>query len=330
MLMLREYAFNVVLIDHHLKAQETIGDLFDIDMTKSGCVLAWEWFYPDTPVPLFLQYIQDRDLWKFELADSKAIIKSMDRYELSFSYINMFDFIFKNKNNLNSFINEGAIVLNHFNSLMKTAQKDVHFLNIGGYHVPAVNTHMAFRSDLSNKISEGHPFGAVYNIKNEEVRFSIRSKENGLNVNDVAKQYGGGGHEHAAGFIVTMATFATKMVIPGDYTGKLYTFIWDQSQEEMNKILDSLREDALSYVTLWIYIYGNKHIQMGMTSIEKKRLRIMRGFNRASYKMFDTDWKTDLEINKNEEDEIIELTINGKRAYRFGNASGFILQGIGD
>ena len=43
------------------------------DMTKSGAVMAWEYFNPGKDVPLFFQYLQDRDLWEFKLPHSRNI-----------------------------------------------------------------------------------------------------------------------------------------------------------------------------------------------------------------------------------------------------------------
>ena len=39
---------------------------------KSGARLAWEFFHPNTPCPLLLQHIEDQDLWRFSLLDTKV------------------------------------------------------------------------------------------------------------------------------------------------------------------------------------------------------------------------------------------------------------------
>ena len=40
--------------------------------------------------------------------------------------------------------------------------------------------------------------------------FSLRSTEEGLDVSEIAKQYGGGGHKHASGFRVPYGHELTK------------------------------------------------------------------------------------------------------------------------
>jgi uncharacterized protein len=50
--------------------------------------------------------------------------------------------------------------------------------------------------------SSPEPFAACYwDVPNGQV-FSLRSCENGVDVSEIAKQFGGGGHKHAAGFTV--------------------------------------------------------------------------------------------------------------------------------
>src|SRR5487761_444140 len=53
----------VQLLDHHRTAEAEIGDLpyCTFDMKQSGCGLAWNYFWPDEPMPAFVAYVQDAD-----------------------------------------------------------------------------------------------------------------------------------------------------------------------------------------------------------------------------------------------------------------------------
>ena len=64
----------VVVIDHHKTAQADLEGLDDcvFDMEHSGAVLAWQYFHK-AKVPEILLYVEDRDLWNWELPDSRAI-----------------------------------------------------------------------------------------------------------------------------------------------------------------------------------------------------------------------------------------------------------------
>ena len=68
-----------VIIDHHISSQEEVESahnyVFDLD--HAGCYLAWEYFYPDTPVPLLLQYISEGDIFKYRLADHEKYMPAI-------------------------------------------------------------------------------------------------------------------------------------------------------------------------------------------------------------------------------------------------------------
>jgi uncharacterized protein len=49
-------------------------------------------------------------------------------------------------------------------------------------------------------MAQGHPFAACFWIDGKEMAFSLRSAPDGLDVSEIAKRFGGGGHQHAAGF----------------------------------------------------------------------------------------------------------------------------------
>lgn len=83
MLSIIEKAKQVSVVDHHATAEETLKDLpcFTLfDKSRSGAVLAYDFLmsvtYPDKKVyeiPQILLYIQDRDLWTWEMELSKEI-----------------------------------------------------------------------------------------------------------------------------------------------------------------------------------------------------------------------------------------------------------------
>jgi nanoRNase/pAp phosphatase (c-di-AMP/oligoRNAs hydrolase) len=59
-------------------------------------------------------------------------------------------------------------------------------------------------SEAGDEMCKGKPFAATYYVdKDGMYNFSLRSSEDGIDVSEIAKVYGGGGHKHAAGFKVT-------------------------------------------------------------------------------------------------------------------------------
>jgi len=83
---MRSRAKSVVILDHHKTAEKTLagfpGAIFD--MTKSGAVMAWEYFHPGVPVPQLLQRVEDRDIWRWALLDSAAAMAYLDTRPFDF------------------------------------------------------------------------------------------------------------------------------------------------------------------------------------------------------------------------------------------------------
>lgn len=56
----------------------------------------------------------------------------------------------------------------------------------------------------SSGFSEGEKFAACYWDTPDGRVFSLRSTDDGMDVSEIAKVFGGGGHEHASGFKVPL------------------------------------------------------------------------------------------------------------------------------
>src|ERR1039457_6169208 len=81
---LAEQAADITLVDHHLTARQLEGlKGVTLDMTKSGCRLAWEFFHA-SQVPQQLLFIEDYDLWRFALPDTEDFHFAMESRPRSF------------------------------------------------------------------------------------------------------------------------------------------------------------------------------------------------------------------------------------------------------
>ncbi len=202
MRQIAKVAKSVTVLDHHKTAESDLTELLrervilgEFNMTRSGCVLAWQYFNYDIPVPMILKYIEDRDLWKFELESTKSICAAL------FSYPQDFEFWHDNIINCeSSLLIEGEAILRQHNRQLDMLKNNATLAHIGSWHIPTVNANYMFASDLGNILSVGHPFAAVWYEANGRRYYSLRSQKDGIDVSEVAKQFGGGGHINAAGF----------------------------------------------------------------------------------------------------------------------------------
>ena len=81
-----EDADNLIVIDHHKSAMVELHDISNthFDMKHSGARLAWDFFHPGKEAPKFIDYIEDRDLWKWELPYSKEFSAAFDMVPFDF------------------------------------------------------------------------------------------------------------------------------------------------------------------------------------------------------------------------------------------------------
>lgn len=229
MLQIIAQAMQVVVLDHHKTAQEELTGLIadlsgkcelgvahpiiQFDMNKSGGRLAWEFLYgqkllPDDwlatnksgyslgVAPWLVDYTEDRDMWWHKLTGSREINASLRSYPLDFK---LWDDMREAKPCERLYL-EGAAILRREQQIIQDHLRHVRDVRIDEYSVPCVNATVLF-SEIAGELAKGRPFGACYFDRQDgKCQFSLRSDENGIDVSEVAKRFGGGGHKHAAGF----------------------------------------------------------------------------------------------------------------------------------
>ena len=210
MLDIERESKSLVVLDHHKSAQETCGDLefCHFDMDHSGAYLAWDYLFPDDSVPLLIRYVEDRDLWKWNLPYTEEILSAVDSFEKTFENWDMLHGYLDAVESIRwkKVKNMGEGILQYKRNLIKSLLDNSYTTNILGNEVPIVNAPF-FQSEMASELAEGQPFAAAYYFDGEGYRFSLRSKEDGSDVSKVAAAFGGGGHKNASGFkIIEIST----------------------------------------------------------------------------------------------------------------------------
>lgn len=194
-------ATKLVLLDHHKTAKADLENFTHpkaeiiFDMTRSGAGLTWNYFFPDRPMPPIVAHVEDRDLWRFAMRGSKEIHHVLSCLPNDIDqWVQIFDW------DADKTVIEGAAIDRFFMS--KVAQlKDLAFqAQIGGHMVPVCNAPHFFASELAGQLAEDKPFAGVFATDGKEEFWSLRSRGSGMDVSEIAKEYGGGGHKNAAGF----------------------------------------------------------------------------------------------------------------------------------
>jgi oligoribonuclease NrnB/cAMP/cGMP phosphodiesterase (DHH superfamily) len=185
---------SLMVVDHHKSAMADIGDLPNthFDMGHSGAVLAWQHLHDDL-TPTLLKYIEDRDLWRFGLPDSKEVSAALSAYPMKFELWGSF--------NVRDLAVEGVAILRLKSQKVEEMAERAFWGRVAGHDVLIVNT-TVFGSEVGNELCKAHPtmpFAAYFFEKKGLRCWGLRSVGD-FDVSEVAKKFGGGGHKNAAGF----------------------------------------------------------------------------------------------------------------------------------
>lgn len=200
-----EKAKYVELLDHHITALQKLVDFeaenFDMSSCKterSGCGIVWEWLHGNEPMPPLLSHVEDRDLWLFKLPDTKQVMAGFFSYEMK---LDVFDHYAYRTEPLKAAGEVASrIEQKHINSIIKQCKREV---TIGDYKIALVNCNGMFASELGSQLASEYQIVVTYFDDDSYTRkFSLRSKGD-INVSNICKHFGGGGHKNAAGFVAT-------------------------------------------------------------------------------------------------------------------------------
>lgn len=195
----------VVVIDHHKTAEENLKGLdkeienikIVFDMNKSGATLAYEYFDSDLKKELFT-YVEDRDLWKWELSLSKEISEALKLY-IKPNNLESFKSVYENFY-LSKYSFVGLALTQKLEQQVASKLKKVRDIKILDINFKIINVSENI-SELGNAICSEYNTPAMLYFITEETRVfcSFRSLDTLADVSVVAKSFGGGGHRNACG-----------------------------------------------------------------------------------------------------------------------------------
>lgn len=224
-------AKRVVWLDHHKTAFEMWCGKYEkgmrhtqtfpedasricLDDSKSGALLAWEYFHPGTEVPMLIQHIDDRDRWQFKLKGSKELHAALGSLK-PWSFKQWSEGL-ADSDWYGQLWTEGAAILRaqdqHVASMAKQARKCGIPPTVAmkdGYRPGtvfepliglAVNASL-HQSEVGHELAnQSGTYGLVWRyMADGKVACSLRSNGD-YDVSAIAKAFGGGGHRNAAGF----------------------------------------------------------------------------------------------------------------------------------
>lgn len=192
-------ANSLIVIDHHKSAMIELHDVSctHFDMNHSGAMLAWKFFHPGKDAPRMIKFIEDRDLWKWEIPYSKEFSAAFDMVPFTFE-----DFdLFLDDSAVDNAQMRGSYILAYSKTVISKIAKRAVSRKMGNKEVLAVNS-PHWMSEIGSVLSTKCDFAVIwcYDHDTRQVKVSLRAHHDDADVSEVAKRFGGGGHRKAAGF----------------------------------------------------------------------------------------------------------------------------------
>lgn len=208
----------VIVLDHHKTAEAELADFVRLncvggpltkercdrliegvgvhfDMNKSGARLAWEYCFGNEDMPEWFAAIEDRDLWRFARPYTKEICIAIRSFPREFHVWDKFA--------ASQLQSEGKGIQRYVDMIVSNICDTAFEEEIAGHKVPVAACSYDFVSETAHQLLKRNPkapFAACVVRSYEGVTYSLRSADDRMDVSEIAKSKGGGGHRNAAGF----------------------------------------------------------------------------------------------------------------------------------
>lgn len=200
------------------------------DRDRSGASIAWDYFNPNETRPLIIGLVEDRDLWRNRITKSFAFAKGLtalghDSLERDMVIWDMLDgdsqeVLLK----INSLVAGGETILNMAKTIAAKYHgegSEVESTLIMVSHrqdqmILVVSESREMFSDVANMILDKRPgLAVVMNVlrRGGLYHLEFRSRKGEFDVADLAKQFGGGGHQSASGARFHIGSPAHKVLL---------------------------------------------------------------------------------------------------------------------
>lgn len=202
---------NVVWIDHHKTAIDKYENfprqIAGIrDCADAGCELTWKYLYKEKQMPLSVKLIGDYDCWKWNYGEQTRQffcgIKLLNNDPTSREWIDLLI----SDDYAKSLLENGAVIDKYLKMDNRISCNKTYEIQFEGHKCIVLNTNN--KGSLTfEKIDDGkYEILVVWQYcedKNKEKLFTVSlyaGKNSGIDVSEICKKYGGGGHKSAAGF----------------------------------------------------------------------------------------------------------------------------------
>lgn len=198
---------DIVWIDHHKTCEsydyfsQGLNGLRDLtNKGLSGCELTWKYFYPNTAIPEAVCLIGDYDSWRLSSSNSLKFyeaVKVIDNNPLSKEWDLLLSYEAASK--VGELLKIGDSIINYRDNYCKSIMSMFGFeTEIEGIKAYATNFYQFGSPGFVDNFKK-YPICLAFIFDGKKFTVSLYSET--VDVSEIAKKFGGGGHKGAAGFV---------------------------------------------------------------------------------------------------------------------------------
>ncbi len=193
---------SLVVLDHHEGIRAVVESMPNhvYDSNRSGASISWNYFHPETPLPTFLKYVEDADLFRMMPDDERAIITYTYAQPWHFDTWDAFVRDMDDADKRSKMVERGSAYQEYFKLLSHQLAGSAELVTFEGHTCYLVAGEKMFITELGNQLREKRPpLALIVRAGATGLRVSIRS-DNTVNAAELAQKYGGNGHPKSAAF----------------------------------------------------------------------------------------------------------------------------------
>lgn len=197
-----------IWVDHHKSALKELGDaMADVPGERSldaaACELAWRTFFPDEKLPQAVALIGDRDIWRMALPDTRAFGEGIYQEDMDPTNDALWGPLLDDDLELVAELTERGRLLYQarLSGIVDRVERYGFDTVFEGYRTRAINDRGS--GDMGEYIrQQGYELGYCFveAVRDGELLTIVTLYSDTVDVSEIARKHGGGGHKGAAGF----------------------------------------------------------------------------------------------------------------------------------
>ncbi len=199
-------AKRLVVIDHHEGVEDAIKSApeFLYDEKRSGAGLAWDYFHPNMERPTLINHLEDDDLFRFSIQNTREIMTYLLTKPLDFLVWDEFAHSLDDEEKKEAILFKARAYKEYLDVLAEMSVAHAKLVSFEGYICLFAHTHSlkTMRSLVGNMLAKKlPPIGLVVSAHPNGYGVSIRG-DGSVDVAKIAQKFGGNGHPNSAGFLI--------------------------------------------------------------------------------------------------------------------------------